>query len=50
MERAVEDGYRFFDLGTSSVGMKARANVFRFKDGFHAQGFFRETLEWRHVA
>lgn len=47
MERAAAGGYRYFDLGTSSVGMRARANVFRFKDGFLAQGYFRETLEWR---
>jgi hypothetical protein len=47
MQLAAAAGYRYFDLGTSSVGMEARRNIFRFKEGFLAQGYFRETLEWR---
>ena len=44
--RAQEEGFKWFDLGTSSVGMKARPNVFRFKEGFGAIGVFRETYEY----
>lgn len=44
--RAQNDGFKWLDLGTSSVGMKARPNVFRFKEGFGAIGVFRETYEY----
>lgn len=50
MEWAARQGYRYFDLGTSSVGMQARPNIFRFKEGFGAHGFLRETFEWRQAA
>jgi len=46
MDRCQSDGYSFFDMGTSSVGMKARENIFRFKEGFSSVGYFRETFEW----
>lgn len=39
-------GIRCFDFGTSSVNMKARQNIFRFKEGFGAQGVFRHTYRW----
>ncbi len=44
--RAQNDGFKWLDLGTSSVGMKARPNVFRFKEGLGAIGVFRETYEY----
>jgi hypothetical protein len=40
-------GYRWFDFGTSSYGMVARPNIFRFKESFSAEGIFRETFEWQ---
>jgi hypothetical protein len=46
LERAQRDGYRWFDFGTSTVGMRPRENVFRFKEGFSAVGQFRETFQW----
>jgi hypothetical protein len=39
-------GYRWFDFGSSSHGMVARPNIFRFKESFSAVGTFRETFEW----
>lgn len=47
LRRSEADGFRYYDFGTSSVNMQARPNVFRFKESFGAEGFFRETLEWR---
>lgn len=46
LERAGKDGYRWFDFGTSTAGMRARENVFRFKEQFASVGQFRETFEW----
>jgi hypothetical protein len=46
LRRAQRDGYAWMDFGTSTVGMQARANVFRFKESFSRQGMFRETLQW----
>jgi hypothetical protein len=46
---AQKNGYRWFDFGTSSVGMKANPNIFEFKQGFGAIGRFRETYQW-HAA
>ncbi len=40
------EGFRCLDMGTSSVNMVARPNIFFFKEGFGARGYFRETLEW----
>ena len=37
-------GYRWFDFGTSSVNMKGRENIFRFKESFGTVGLFRNTL------
>jgi hypothetical protein len=47
LRRAQEEGYLWLDFGTSSVGMRARANIFRFKESFSRIGMFRETLEWQ---
>jgi len=47
LERAQEEGYRWFDFGTSTAGMEPRENVFRFKEQFSSVGQFRETFEWR---
>lgn len=38
-------GARYFDFGTSSVNMVARRNIFEFKEGFGAAGYFRHTLK-----
>jgi hypothetical protein len=48
LRRAELAGYSYYDFGTSSVNMQARPNIFRFKESFGAEGFFRETLEWRY--
>lgn len=44
--RAQSKGYKWFDFGTSSVNMKARENIFIFKESFGAVGLFRNTYEW----
>jgi hypothetical protein len=46
LERSRREGYRWFDFGTSTAGMTARENVFRFKEQFGSVGQFRETFEW----
>ena len=46
MECYQSDGFLFYDMGTSSVGMKARQTTFIFKEGFSAESYIRETLEW----
>ncbi|MBL8377358.1 MAG: GNAT family N-acetyltransferase [Burkholderiales bacterium] len=50
LESAARKGYHYFDLGTSSVAMQARPNIFRFKEGFAARGYFRETFEWKETS
>lgn len=47
LRRSEEAGYNYYDFGTSSVNMQPRANIFRFKESFGAEGFWRETMEWR---
>ena len=42
-----ELGFKWYDFGTSSVQMKARENIFEFKEGFGAIGQFRETYRWK---
>ncbi len=46
LERAQEEGFRWFDFGTSSAQMQGRPNIFRFKESFGAIGIFRETYAW----
>jgi hypothetical protein len=46
LEREQQDGYRWFDFGTSTAGMQPRENVFRFKEHFTRVAQFRETFEW----
>jgi hypothetical protein len=46
LENAQRQGYRWFDLGTSTAGMMPRENIFRFKEQFTRVGQFRETFEW----
>jgi hypothetical protein len=46
LERAQQEGYRWFDFGTSTARMQPRENVFRFKEQFTNVGQFRETFEW----
>ncbi|MBL0310988.1 MAG: hypothetical protein IPP77_15365 [Bacteroidetes bacterium] len=38
-------GFEYFDFGTSSVNMQARANIFQFKESFGANGYFRHSLK-----
>lgn len=45
LARAIEQGIDYYDFGTSTVNMTARANIFRFKESFGAQGYFRERYE-----
>ena len=40
-----QKGFCFFDFGTSSVSMKARPNIFEFKEGFGAIGEFRHSYK-----
>ena len=46
MERCRSDGFTYYDMGTSSVDMKARENIFSFKESFSAESHIRETFEW----
>ena len=47
MERCHAEEYAFFDMGTSTISMLARPNVFSFKEAFAAESYFRETFEWK---
>ena len=42
---AYNQGFYYFDFGTSSFNMQARPNIFSFKEGFGSCGIFRETWE-----
>ena len=46
LRRSQFEGYQWMDFGTSTIHMKARPNIFRFKESFSCQGMFREKLEW----
>lgn len=48
--RSQEEGYRWFDFGTSSAQMQPRLNIFRFKEQFSRLAQFRETLQWDREA
>lgn len=41
-----QSSFTWFDLGTSSVNMQGRDNIFRFKENFGAIGLFRDTYVW----
>lgn len=43
---AQQAGFKYFDFGTSSIGMVARENVFSFKESFSKVGYFRESFDW----
>ncbi len=47
---AQEEGFSYFDFGTSSANMVARENLFAFKENFSKIGFFRETFQWKKQA
>jgi hypothetical protein len=49
LKQAQQHGFRWFDLGTASVNMEGRPNIFSFKETFGAIGQFRETYRWRDV-
>lgn len=46
LARAREEGYQWFDFGTSTAAMQPRQTIFRFKEQFSRVGQFRETFEW----
>jgi len=46
LERARAEGFLWFDFGPSSLKMRGRESVFRFKEGFGAIGMFRDTYVW----
>lgn len=46
LKQSRELGYEWFDFGLSSVQMKGRPGVFRFKESFNSSGWFRESYEW----
>jgi len=43
LKSAYERGIKYYDLGTASVNMAARENIFMFKERFGAVGVFRHT-------
>jgi len=43
--KSKEKGYKYFNFGTATVNQKARPNIFRFKEGFGAVGFLRQTYK-----
>jgi len=45
MTAAIDDGISFYDLGTSSVNMEARANLFRFKESLGAIALIRNSYK-----
>jgi hypothetical protein len=45
--KSQQDGYTWFDFGTSSINMKGRPNLFMFKESFGAVGYFRNTYIWK---
>ena len=48
LEAAKKNLFKFYDFGTSTDGkMKARENVFLFKENFGASGIFRDTIEFK---
>jgi hypothetical protein len=47
IERLKRAGTIWLDMGTSSVGQRARGNIFRFKENFGSIGMFRETYIYR---
>lgn len=47
IQRAQDNGFKWFDLGTSSDEMQGRENIFSFKEGFGAIGLFRDTYLWQ---
>jgi len=42
-----ENGYRYLDLGTFTLNMQPNWGLGRFKEGFGAKGYLRETFELR---
>jgi hypothetical protein len=43
LDKAYLNGYSLYDLGTSSVNMKGRKNIFAFKEGLGAVGHLKNT-------
>lgn len=43
LDNAFSKKYLFYDFGTSSVNMQGRENIFMFKEGLGALGYFRHT-------
>lgn len=47
MDRSAQTGCRFYNFGTSSIGLEVRDNVLNFKQQFGARGFMRRRLIWQ---
>ncbi len=43
IKKSQENGFNYFDFGTSSVNMIGKDNIFRFKESFGSIGKFRNT-------
>ncbi len=43
---AHEKGYKWYDLGTSTVSMEIRKTLLDFKEGFGSFGIIRDTYQW----
>ncbi|MFA5182747.1 MAG: GNAT family N-acetyltransferase [Syntrophales bacterium] len=43
---SLQAGFRYFDLGTSSINMVGNEHIFEFKENFGACGCFRHTYLW----
>ena len=49
MQRAVREGFKYFDFGTSSYHNKSRnLNLSQFKESFGARGYFRDMYRWQN--
>jgi len=46
LERAQQDGYTWFDFGTSTARMRPSEDALRFEEQFTSGGQFSETCEW----
>ena len=45
IEWSAENGYKFYDIGTSDVNGKLLEGLFKFKKRFSAHGFLRKNFE-----
>lgn len=45
LQNSKASGFKFFDFGSSSIGMVANDNLFKFKESFNAKGFLKHTIK-----